>query len=816
MLLRISSLAVDEISFAWNLKPELKKLQNTLSTIKAVLRDADEQQVKNHEVKDWLEKLKDVVYDADDLLDDFGTVVLLRKVRSSSGILTKVRKLFTRPDGLVYRFKITHKIREIRGRLNQIAEDRRNFHFKENYVNRVENGNFREQTHSFVRASDIIGRDNDQEAIVGMLMKSCDEEDREAVSFLPIVGLGGLGKTTLVKLVYNDDRVAQNFDIRMWVSVSEDFSLSRVIEKILRSATGESFGHLDMEQLQEHLNRVLCSRRYLLVLDDVWNQDQHKWKNLRELLMSGREGSRVLVTTRSKTVAEITGTTTAYSLSGLSDHDCLNLFLKCAFREQEPRPHNLVEIGKEIVQKCGGVPLAVKTLGSMLYCKTDEQEWLHIRDNEIWKVEQKQTDILPILKLSYDQMPYHLRQCFAYCSMFPKGEEIPREVFINLWVAQGFIPSPDGDRGLENLGNQYFNELLSRFCFQDVAEAFDGEILACKIHNLVHDLAQYVARAECLNVNSGASTISESMHHLFFHADDLSREEFPQFLLNLKKLRYFSYSFRVGPVSETFVKKTLLNFRHLRVLTLQNLELEELPSSIGFLKQLRYLNLSNNCNIKSLPERICKLVNLQTLNLINCEQLKELPRNFGKLMSLKTLYLTSQEVSLQKGSSIRLDFLQLLLLFKCSCKKLPTEIWQHLRALRVLRIYECPRLTCLPDSIRQLAALKKLWIWNCKELDLLAGEGMEGLISLQSLLLMGLPKLVSLPLGLKDITATNLKYLRVAGCPNLVALPEWLQNCTLLQRLYIEDCPVLSYLPQQIRSSSNAKVHIIDCPLLNG
>ncbi|XP_019166239.1 PREDICTED: putative disease resistance protein RGA3 [Ipomoea nil] len=818
VLSKIVSLAQDEISSAWNLKPELKKLQNTLSTIKAVLRDADEQQAKNHEVKDWLQKLRDVVYDADDLLDDFGTLSLLRKLRSCSGILTKVRKLFTRPDGLIYRFKITHKIREIRGRLNQIAEDRRNFHFKENYyVNPVENGKLREQTHSFVRPSDIIGRDSDKESIVGMLMKSCDEEDTESVSFLPIVGLGGLGKTTLVKLVYNDDRVVQNFDTRLWVSVSEDFSLSKVIEKILRSATGKSFGHLDMDQLQEHLNGVLCSGRYLLVLDDVWNEDQHKWKNLRELLMSGCDGSRVIVTTRSIKVATITGTTTAYNLSGLSDHDCFDLFLKCAFREQEYRPRNLVEIGKEIVQKCGGVPLAVKTLGSMLYCKTDEQEWLHIRENEIWKIEQKETDILPILKLSYDQMPYHLRQCFAYCCMFPKGEEIPREVFINLWVAQGFIQSPDGDQELENLGNQYFNELLSRFCFQDVVEAFDGEILACKIHNLVHDLAQSVAGAECLNVKSGDPEIPESVHHLVFHADNLSREEFPQPLLNLKNLRYFAYSFRVGTVSKTFVKKTLLNFRRLRVLMLQNLELKELPSSIGFLKQLRYLNLSNNCNIKSLPECISKLVNLQTLNLINCEQLKELPRNFGQqLMSLKTLYLTSQEVSLQKRSSVSLGFLQFLLLYKCSCRKFPAEIWQHMKKLRVLRIYECSSLTCLPAGIRHLAKLEKLWIWNCEELDLSVGEGMEGLESLQSLLLMGLPKLVSLPAGLKDIDAMKLKYLRVAGCPELTALPDWLQNCTLLQRLYIEDCPELSYLPEQIRSSSNAKVRIIDCPLLNG
>nr|GMD90588.1 putative disease resistance protein RGA3 [Ipomoea batatas] len=352
--------------------------------------------------------------------------------------------------------------------------------------------------------------------------------------------------------------------------------------------------------------------------------------------------------------------------------------------------------------------------------------------------------------------------------MFPKGEEIPREVFINLWVAQGFIQSPDGDRELENLGNQYFNELLSRFCFQDVVEAFDGEILACKIHNLVHDLAQSVAGAECLNAKSGDPEIPEKpeVFRLLISSracqQDLCQE-------GLVELQAFACPNAAKPRARGIAKLDRL------------------------------------------------LETVKTLNLINCEQLKELPRNFGQqLMSLKTLYLTSQEISLQKRSSISLGFLQFLLLYKCSCKKFPTEIWQHMKKLRVLRIYECSSLTCLPASIRYLAKLEKLWIWNCEELDLSVGEGMEGLESLQSLLLMGLPKLVSLPSGLKDIYAMKLKYLRVACCPKLTALPDWLQNCTLLQRLYIEDCQELSYLPEQICSGSNAKVRVIDCPLLNG
>ncbi|KAI3474325.1 hypothetical protein Pfo_029148 [Paulownia fortunei] len=499
VLSKVSSLALEQISSVWNIKPEVTKLHNTLSTIKAVILDADEQQSKNHEVRDWLEKLKDAVYDIDDLLDDLSTQVIQRDTEICSGILIlkKVSKFFSRSNPIASRFKIGQRVKELRERLHEIAADRNKFHFTEQAHLIPADDKVREQTHSFVRASDIIGRDNDKEHIVQLLLSSNDDG-----LVIPIVGIGGLGKTTVVKLAYNDDRVIRNFDLGMWISVSEDLSVGKVVEKILKSATGESFGHLDMDQMQSRLADVLNDKRYLLVLDDVWNEDRNKWMDLRELLMNCHAGSKIIVTTRSKAVAMITGTIPPYNLTGLSDDDCLSLFLKCAFRGPDDWLPNLVAIAKEIVKKCGGVPLAVKTLGSLLYMNTDEQEWLRIKDNDIWEIDQKQTDILPLLRLSYEQLPSYLRQCFAYCSMLPKGLEIPREAFINLWIAQGFIHSVNGNRQLEDIGNQYFNELLSRFCFQEVVEAFDGEILACKIHNLVHDLAQSVAGRECLNVKS--------------------------------------------------------------------------------------------------------------------------------------------------------------------------------------------------------------------------------------------------------------------------------------------------------------------------
>ncbi|KAI7990935.1 Disease resistance protein TAO1 [Camellia lanceoleosa] len=347
--------------------------------------------------------------------------------------------------------------------------------------------------------------------------------------------------------------------------------------------------------------------------------------------------------------------------------------------------------------------------------------------------------------------------------------------------------------------------------------------------------------------------ITERVRHVLFQEEDFSGKELPEFLLQARNMRSFSYSFKVGSIGKYFVETIALNFRHMRVLVLISLELEEMPSSIGKLKQLRYLNLSRNCNIRALPSSLCGLVNLQTLNLINCEQLQGLPRDSGKLVNLKralpsslcglvnlqtlnlinceqlqglprdsgklvnlkTLYLTSKQRFLPDKCLHGLNSLQCLLLYKCDRLALLPEGMHHLTALRVLRIYECPRLASLPSSIKYLTALEKLWIWDCQELTLLEGEGMEGLTSLQSLLLMGLPKLITLPEGLEETAASNLQYLRIANCPSLTALPEWLQNFTALLRLYIEDCPNLSYLPEGVHHLS-AKVHINVFPQLNG
>ncbi|KAK9290467.1 hypothetical protein L1049_008637 [Liquidambar formosana] len=418
---KLGSFALEEVCLAWGLESELEKLKSTISTIQSVLLDAEEKQAKNRQLRNWLGKLKDALYDADDVLDEFHYEALRSQGPNRGGIKGEVRHLFARSNPLAFRFKMGHKIEGIRQRFKEIAAEKADFHLTEQVFDRGVIHGEREMTHSFVLASDVIGRDDDKENIVELLMLQVDGEN---VSVIPIVGIGGLGKTTLTKLVYNDERVVEHFELRMWICVSENFDVTKLTKEIIKSAKpDENCNDLTIDLLQSCLRRTLDNKMFLLILDDVWNNDRDKWIELKIFLIGGARGSKIVVTTQSQSIASFMGTTiNPYNLKGLPHEECLSLFAKWAFNEGEEKLYpNLLKIGEEIVKKCGGVPLAIKTLGSLLYSKrNDECEWTYVKDNEIWKLPQKETEILPALKLSYDAMPPHLKAMFFFLFNIPK------------------------------------------------------------------------------------------------------------------------------------------------------------------------------------------------------------------------------------------------------------------------------------------------------------------------------------------------------------------------------------------------------------
>ncbi|KAJ1404192.1 Virus X resistance protein-like, coiled-coil domain [Sesbania bispinosa] len=672
LLGKLASYAYEEASRAYGVYDDLQRFKDTLSIVKGVLLDAEEKKDKKHGLREWLRQIENICYHAEDVLDGFEFQNKRNQVVKASGSTSmKVGHFFSSHNPLVFRIMMAHQIKNVRDRLEKVVADGNRFGLERRIdVDPRLVLQKREMTYSHVYASGMIGREDDMEEIVQLLMQPHPDGDGDgdkSLCVIPIVGIGGLGKTTLAKLVFNDKRMDQLFQLKMWVCVSDDFDIRQIVIKIIKSASAsasaptiahahqENINNLDMDQLVSHLTYKLSGQKFLLVLDDIWKVDRAKWIELKDLIKVGAAGSKILVTTRSNSISSMMGTVDPYVLEGLSPENCLSLFVKWAFKEGEEKKYpNLVEIGKEIVKKCHGVPLAVRTLGSSLFTKIDVEKWELIRDSEIWELEQKEDDILPALKLSYDQMPSHLRHCFTYFSLFPKDHDFYVEYVKNLWLALGLLQSQNGSQKTNDIAREYIDELHSRSFIQDFEE-FGHNNYSFKVHDLVHDLVVYVANEEFVVVNSHTRNIPEqilfngaqlnSLEELYVDSCG-SLESLPLYILpqlhslSVGDCKMLKLSLKdESPMGNSQMVQQSVNHENpIQRLRMKNLylwgfpELETLPQWIeGVADTLHTLKIFNFSNLKMLPEFLTTMTNLKILNIIECPQLLSLPSDMHRL-----------------------------------------------------------------------------------------------------------------------------------------------------------------------------------------
>ncbi|XP_022932644.1 putative disease resistance protein RGA3 [Cucurbita moschata] len=603
LLKKTVKLAAEQIGLAWGFKKELSKLKDSLLMAQAILRDVNRVKADLDSLKLWVKKLEDIIFEADILLDDLAYEDGRRRAESGNGVMVRSFFSFSK-NPLAFRLKMANKITNVAKKLDELVFIKTPPRCVGTTSNEAEiDLNQVRETDSFLDEIGIIGRETEVSYIVDKLV------------VLPIVGTGGLGKTTLVKEVFHHDMVRKNFDIFIWVCVSHPFKINKILRAI-RGSLNPTFGGSDeREVILQELQKLLSGKMYFLVLDDVWNEESILWNELQACLLkiNQNKGNAIVVTNRSDKVAEIMETNDIHHLSQLPDDHCWSLFQKCAFGSNLPIIPDVIR--GQLVKKFGGIPLVVKVLGGMVNsCKKDEGLQLTL-ENLVRIALPKEDLILSTIKLSIDRLPSSsLKQCFAYCSNFPPDFFFRKKELVLMWIAQGFIQLPNGSNvTMEDIGARYFDILLSHSLFQDIVKDNRGKMIGCKMHDHIHEVACAISNDQSLR------------RHLIMDGKSVGDEV----LLICQRRRTVCCSESL-PFDN---QDTITNFIYLRVLIIRYRLITELSDTIAQLKHLKYLDISNS-GISELPKSIGLLYNLQILKL---RWDIKLPTTFTTLVNLRHL-----------------------------------------------------------------------------------------------------------------------------------------------------------------------------------
>ncbi|XP_043694383.1 putative disease resistance RPP13-like protein 1 [Telopea speciosissima] len=866
LLDKLSSEALRDFGSVWCAQSELGALSDVLGKIQKLLKFAEQAQVRNILVKDCLRNLRGVAYRAEDILDEFIYEACYEKDERYGG--GKVRLHFPsnlKSDGLLRKHEIVPLINdELVKKLEEIEKKLEDHYLRQSSGNQKSHGgggggvideifDTRPKSDSLVDESLTLGRKRDVEAIKNELLSSNPNpnENQKQVSVIAIVGLGGVGKTTLAQLVYNDPDVKEHFERRAWVCVSTDFNDVSLISAILESLNGRNLDLRNLDPLKCALRKEIRGKRVLIILDDVWTEKKRDWEPLRVALMEAGEGSRIIVTSRSKRVSSMMHPMYTHDLQVLSDEECWSIMERHISLNYGSIAPSLEEVGRKIARKCKGLPLAACTVAGLLSSSSssDLNHWEEVLNSSMWDLEEIK-DLPAALSLSYYFLPTHLKQCFAYCSLFPQDYLFDKERLIQLWSAEGFIKT-------DKAGGQYFDELLQRSFFQ----YYNGFNAFFVMHDLVHDLAEAVSgdvygRFDCQK--SSHSSKLETRYLSICCLNSINKDD-KDHLDHKKRLSTWICLPRYNCFGRDYHIESFGGLRFLRVLDLYKSNIKMLPDDIGGLIYLHYINLSFARNIKRLPESLCDLFNLQSLILCACSELRELPRGMKYLHNLQHLDLREYDKLLSMPQGIgRLSSLKTLPEFTVS----KADDGRVIRELKELRQLEgALSIRSLENVIDPLDAREADLMSKPKidELEFWWGESgdhkdVEVLESLQPLpnqlrslsiynysglkfprwLMIDLPsynKLVSLelsvchecqvlpPIGelplLETLFLNGMKKLEELSASSSCRGEESTDEFPSLRNLYIENCPELRILPQPLLSSPTlCELRFRSCPKL--
>lgn len=652
---RLLNTLVEEGRVVNEFRDQFEKLQDELQLMQCFLKDADKQKRKNQALHGIMAKLRELIYESEDILADC-QLQSREDSQFSNGCLACIC-----PPNLHFQYQTGRRLGKINEKITGIKQSIMAYLGPSitNDMGRIDacNDQMPRWSSPVYDHTQVVGLEDDTKKIKDWLYNA-----DVGILKIGVVGMGGLGKTTIAQMVFNDREIEDRFERRMWISVSQSFDEEQIMRSMLRTLGDASVGD-DRGELLRKINQYLLGKRYLIVMDDVWSLAGNWWSRISEGLPKGN-GSSVIITTRFVEVLRKMEVNEArmHQPNILNDNNSWLLFSKIAFAASggECTKPELEKIGKEIVQKCNGLPLAIKAIGGMLLYKSHYHEWKRIADNFRDELGENDDTVMPSLQLSYDELPPYLKSCFLSFSLYPEDCVVTKEQLVHWWIGEGFVPLRSGRPSTE-AGEDCFSGLTNRCLVEVVEKTYNGTIHTCKIHDMVRELVIKMAENDAFFKDN-----CRGCRHF-----GIDTKMDPKQLVANHKLRALLSTTKTGEVNKisSSIANKFSECKYLRVLDLCKsifeMSLTSLLSHIGFLQHLTYLSLSNTHPLTQLPPSLENLKNLEILNVSYSQNLKVLPpylTKFKKLRVLDVSHCGSLEY-LPKGLG-RLSNLEVLLGFR--------------------------------------------------------------------------------------------------------------------------------------------------------
>ncbi|GMJ06014.1 RESISTANCE TO PSEUDOMONAS SYRINGAE 3, RESISTANCE TO P. SYRINGAE PV MACULICOLA 1 [Hibiscus trionum] len=799
LLDKLTAFLQNEAALLQGIPEDLDYIKDELQSLKAILRVADSAGESNQEHKVWVQQVREIAYDTEDILDEYN-LELVDDHRDR--IVAFLHHVCCFTKNLKAQHRIASKLNAIKSRISNVSAKRPNF---DNYGTNEQGPSSIANVNPWVDrrgdallldSVDLVGIDKSKEQLIDWLVVR--NSGRKVVS---VVGMGGSGKTTLAKQVYDNAKVKKHFAVHVWITISHPFKIEELLRNMVRQLFDASrkpvprgIDDMDPSLLKMIIKGFLQQRRYLIVLDDVWHMNE--WEMLDHALANNGRGSCVLLTTRNSEVATSCAESEdkVFKVEPLSPDESWTLFCKKCFRK-DSCPSELERHSRLILEKCEGLPLAIVAISGVLARKRRKvAEWEMVYRGLGAEMEDNSRliNFKEVLLLSFNDLPYHLKSCFLYLSLFPGNHLIENMRLIRLWIAEGFVEAKEG-KTQEEVAEDYLSELLNRSMIQIAGTANDGRIKTCRIHDLLREII--ISNARDQNFVSVAKepnvTLSDKVRRLAIH-NALANGQQNMNTSHLRSLFVFGSGDPV-PCSPT---DTLIpsSCRLLKVLDLRAAPIQTFPEEISNLRLLRYLSLRDT-NIKTIPNSIRKLQDLETLDLKH-SQVSELPIEILKLKKLRHLLVYRYEFTSYSRFHSKYGFQALSGI-------------GALQSLQKLCFMDVNHDNALIMELGKLVQLRRLGITNLRKEDgNLLCSSIEKLINLRALSIVSSVKEEFIDLQSLSSPPQVLQRLYLYG--RLEKLPDWIPGLQSLAVIYLK----WSWLPNDALKSLQNLPNLVHLELL--